>query len=739
MKRNYQHGWISGVSLTLAQIFVTAQTVPAPDRSKSPGDTKVEWLDPFEVSSTRDKGYGSTSSMGGSRINVASENYPMTVISITPQFLQDVGASYPLDALQYVSGVNVSNEYYSGSAAVRGYGINTYDYRDGLPDQTGDSGGDFQSMSMIERVEIVKGPAGVEFGATSLGGIINLVTKKPLAYRQTIFRTSIESFNTYNAIVDFNDVGTSDKKLRYRVIAEYNRGNTQADTPIKRWVINPTITYQVSDQTKLWGRFDYEEAHYQLGTSLIADFAGNISFFLPRETLQHKGDFYRNVWKYKYELGHSTALEMFGSTWNMRIVGRYNHWVFNFPQTQLTTAWLVNAAGVRFANTTQPAGLFSNPNWKTISIDRNIRTELRYEDNVNFNFDLANEQKFRGMNNTFVTYMFSNYKREDQNRLTYAYVPIDVFNRVQVDNPWSLARFSALTFDQRITNLGFAGGAQDNARFLDDRLILVAGGRWDWGWQNTADKTRNPRTEDGGNAQEWTFKYGIVGKPVPGLSLFYNHSETFAPQVGTLRGTTQALRNLEGVSDEVGTKVEFFDGHLSGTVSAFDMKLNNFVILPPGDAQGRLPPGTQEGVNKTKGWEVDVAYQPIPSVALIFAYGDLTSVDTNGKAQRGVTQGPNYKGFGKYTVLNGPAKGLAVGVGYVYVNTIPAVTSDLFRIPAHGAVNTFTSYNRNNWRLQLNVDNATNKDYALGSSSQTGEVNRANPRTFKLIYTLTFK
>lgn len=728
---------IATVSFTLST-GVRAQAVVPP--AKPPADEAVK-LSAFEVSTSVDKGYGATHTMGSSRINMATENQPSSVITINQQLLLDVGAAYPVDGLQYVSGVNISNEYYGGQITVRGYPVNTLDYRDGLPDRSGDSGGDFVTMSNIERIEVVKGPAGVEFGSSTLGGIINLLTKKPLPYRQTILMGGFESFNTFRSTVDYNDVATRDKRLRVRMIGEFIDGETQYGGPIKRVVVNPMMTYQVNKDTQFWGRFSYEQSKYVVSTSLIADNAGNISFFLPRESLQNTVDkgSGRNVWKYKYEIGYTTAFEAFGTDWSMRMVGRHNRFDYNFPQTQLVTAWLVNAAGVRYRNTDQAGGLFSDPNWVTISIDRNIRTELRSMDVTNFNMDLASEGKIGPANNTFVTYAYSYYRRVDQNRLTYRFVPIDVKNRIQYEKPFERATFLTTTFNQEIVDQGFAWGAQDNIRFINDRLVLVGGSRWDWGKQQTANKLVNPRTIDGGITSAWTFKYGAVGKVRPGLALFYNHSETFEPQVGLLRGTNKPLENLEGESDEVGIKLDLFQGKLSGTFSVFDMALNNFVFLPPGDAQGNLPPGTQEGVNKTKGWEVDFAFRPIEPLSLIVAYGDLTSRDSNGKAQRGVAQGPNYKGLAKYSFLNGPLKGFSFGAGHLYVNKRAAVTGDLFTLAAYKVSNAFATYSIRDWRFQLNVDNVTDEDYATGSSSRTGEVNRSLPRTYKFSVTYTMK
>jgi iron complex outermembrane receptor protein len=65
----------------------------------------------------------------------------------------------------------------TGSLQVRGQGVAIF--RDGLRD-TDFSDIDQSALNNIARVDILKGPAGLFFGTGGPGGVVNIVTKRPL-------------------------------------------------------------------------------------------------------------------------------------------------------------------------------------------------------------------------------------------------------------------------------------------------------------------------------------------------------------------------------------------------------------------------------------------------------------------------------------------------------------------------------------------------------------------------------
>ena len=88
------------------------------------------------------------------------------------------------DALRYVSGINMTEDQISirgSSGYSRGAGSRVLLAIDGLPFYTGDTGEtiwEVVPMTILDRVEIIKGAASSLYGSTAIGGVVNLITKK---------------------------------------------------------------------------------------------------------------------------------------------------------------------------------------------------------------------------------------------------------------------------------------------------------------------------------------------------------------------------------------------------------------------------------------------------------------------------------------------------------------------------------------------------------------------------------
>src|SRR5690606_34391329 len=115
--------------------------------------------------------------------------------------------------------------------------------------------------------------------------------------------------------------------------------------------------------------------------------------------------------------------------------------------------------------------------------------------------------------------------------------------------------------------------------------------------------------------KDTSFKYGVVGKPVRGVSLFYNYSETFIPKFGTYNRypdlAVLPLENQHGVMDEFGVKLDLFDARLVATASWFDITLDNNTASGP--TLNGVPTTIFLANQRIKGWEADIAFQPTPA------------------------------------------------------------------------------------------------------------------------------
>ena len=103
-------------------------------------------------------------------------------------------------------------------------------YKDGFGYSTNAIG----TLYDIERVEVIKGPAAMEYGqAAYVGGIINIVTRQPTDTFKGSFAASVGSFKSREAEAHLS--GPATKKLLYRLDA----GATNTDWGPRYWSFYP--------------------------------------------------------------------------------------------------------------------------------------------------------------------------------------------------------------------------------------------------------------------------------------------------------------------------------------------------------------------------------------------------------------------------------------------------------------------------------------------------------------------
>lgn len=133
---------------------------------------------------------------------------PQTVEVITSEDIEKLGATDVYQALKLASNVDVSRAGMTGhNVMVRGMSTNhTLILINGMR-RAGEDTSVTQnvyalgrlSLSDIERIEIVRGPASAQYGSDALGGVINIITKKSGAAPSVLagVSTGTESINNY--------------------------------------------------------------------------------------------------------------------------------------------------------------------------------------------------------------------------------------------------------------------------------------------------------------------------------------------------------------------------------------------------------------------------------------------------------------------------------------------------------------------------------------------------------------
>jgi iron complex outermembrane receptor protein len=696
-------------------------------------------LDTFTVNSSADVGYGARFSTGASRINMDNLSVSASVITINKTFIDDLKPTEMIDVLKYVSGVNANgNPLNSAAATLRGYET-SIDFRDGIPETilAFDGGAQFDGFAM-ERFEVIKGPAGVLFGATTVGGVFNRVSKMPLAQSRSMVRVTVGSNEYKRAEVDSGGPLNASGTLSYRGGLLYQDAESFLGGKYNRRGVFGVTKWAPNSDSSLWFRVEAQNDQAPIAlTSWFMNDKSEVSTFLDRKITAEDPAWAAN--RYKTTLLEFGATHKIGPDVATRLVARYGF------QDGRIDAIIKNAInfydkngvflGREIAVGATPSVSFADPErFGSIQVTRQRRHDWGGYSQGSVNYDVNAHFGTGPMEHKAFLYSGVSSNVTNFNRFLWGYGTFDYLHPVYYVDPATKSTGGSQTQATTTNTKAFNLGAQDNISFFNERLVAAAGARYDWVNSTTVDPILKTNTE--ARYQDWTFKYGLIGKVRPGVALFTQHSETFQFVPGVNTTTKLPFKNLSGRNLEGGAKLDLFDGKVLATVSWFNAQLRNQVVS--GDT---LPDGTREqiqiGVNNTKGWEMDGVWQVTPAISWLVAYGDLTSFNATGQRIRAVPQGPNYKSFMKYSFLNGPLKSLEVGVGYVFVNKRAGDAVDGFTVPAYHTWDLMANYTWKRLGFSFVVRNLTDETYiSTGGSQRRAQVGAF--RTMQFSSTLRF-
>lgn len=709
----------ASVSLPLAALVfccgaITAFSQTAPVGPSAPADeNEVVKLSEFSVSASNDRGYNSANTVGATRVNIAIKNTPLSVVSLNHQFLEDTNAVSIEQAARYVSGVVGAGAPYSGQLTVRGQNTPGASFRDGVPEAINARGAQFSDISLTERIEIIKGPAGTLYGSHNSGGIVNNITKAPLwKRRDSIKATATPQDDFYR--VEFDSTGPLEREgWAYRVVGAYQEGEMVQGTANDSAAISPMLAFRAKNGFRGLIRYAYQNPSKGTNSyTWFTDASGRVSTFLPRDQTIAELDQVRENDQQLLDIDLEQPFTTGPIDWSSRLKLRWSRTdasVILYEQAATLYEFL-DANGVVLGNMTNT--LFSDPRVRTYRVSTRTRStvEALVEEGV-ANFDLVGNLTTGPAQHKLLLYGV--YQRSLGKELGYA-GPIPGLNLstyARLANPAG----SAITpptknIDTNIQSWSHAFAVQDNISFLNDRIIIVGGARYDRRTTDNVNRVNNVRLfNDVRDAV--TYRYGAVVRPIAPVGIYYNYSETFSPQ-GIDQVSGRNFPNLEPSTHEVGVKVNLFNDRLILNAAYFDTKTENALVsITIVDASGAtrltsVPAGRQT----VEGWEADATWSPIEGWDIMAGIGDLESRTQTGIRARAVPQGVNWRLFTKYSFNGDRLKGLFVGAGYEKTPARALDAADTGTLPSYSLLEAFVGYNwGGRWHLQANVTNVTDE------------------------------
>ncbi|MCU8083448.1 TonB-dependent receptor [Shewanella sp. SM23] len=172
---------------------------------------------------------------------------PAAVVIVDQELIETQGTDNLQDLIRNISGVTqAGNNYGIGdNIVIRGLGANyTYDGMYGGAG-LGNTFNPTRSLTNVESVEVLKGPATGLYGMGSAGGVINLIEKKPQFESKNKFTAEVGQWDTYSLALDSTG-GLSDD-VAYRLVAKSGRSDGYRDIGTDRDEIYGALKWVLSD------------------------------------------------------------------------------------------------------------------------------------------------------------------------------------------------------------------------------------------------------------------------------------------------------------------------------------------------------------------------------------------------------------------------------------------------------------------------------------------------------------
>jgi iron complex outermembrane receptor protein len=653
------------------------------------------------------KGYVAKETTTGSKTDTPLNEIPQAVSVIGRQEMDDRGVVNKVDeALRYTPGVTAAPFGVDADTDwiyIRGFdATQTGVYLDGLQLFTYGFGGFQIDPFMLERVEVLKGPASVLYGGGNAGGIVNYVRKRPtdepFYYTEAGINTDGNAFTGF----DISDkLGQSDT-VTYRLTGKIAGGDNYSDfSHDLRGFVMPQVTVSPDDGTTLtaWayaGALD--QVHVgngffpYVGTVVDAPFGKIDRAFFPGEPDIDTGRYDQQMGGYEFEHEFDSGIKFSSNA-------RYGH----------LQKYEVGPYAYGYVNTTDPLdpgyfqlnrlGFEGHSEVDTFAIDNHLEGD--------FQTGALDHEVMIGLD-------YKYYQLDNVQASTLA-TSIDPVNPVY-GAPQPINRIYS---NQLITQQQLGIYAQDQIRF-DDGWLVTLNGRYDF--VNT--DTDNRPTAYSSTYSSYSYDNSAASGRI-GIAYEFDNGLTPYASVGTFFNPTVAPSATpnnepeEGEQYEIGLKYDptFIDGTF--TASLFQLNRRNVVVTDPATFLAN-----QIGEVESRGIELEAKVNLNDNWKLLgsFSYTDLEVKEDIVAAYVGkkpylvpdMTAGL----WVDYTVTQGALEGVSVGGGVRYQGESWADRLNTLKVPDATVFDAAIRYKKEGWEGSVNVTNLFDKEYVKGCGGE---------------------
>lgn len=599
------------------------------------------------------------------RLTGPLRDIPQSITVVPQEIIQQQGATSLRDVLRNVPGITMQAGEGGGglpgdNLSIRGFNSRSDIFVDGVRD----FGATARDPYSVEQVEVTKGPTSATTGRGSVGGAVNLVTKRPLLTPQYDATMGFGTADYKRLTLDVNQplapAGLETSAVRLNALWH------EADVPGRdvlednRWGVNPSLAFGLGTPTRLTLDYQHLEQDNVAGYGIPWVPAGNTNAVLSQYINQAPPVDFANFYGLKgydfedvrNDLVTATVERDFNDSVRLRNLSRY-------------------ADVYRRHAITAPRFADIDPGPATVTdtlVNRQLQ-QRQLEHDILANVTDANFEFETGpFTHALVAGFEISYEQQDnRNSAQTTNQPLtDIFHPTPADQPFG--PMPGITgVPNEATALTAAPYVFDTLKFAE-RWQVTGGLRWDHVDSDYESGTNQlDRVDD---MVSW--RAGLVFNPAPNGSIYFGYGTAFTPAIAAgsvglgLTANDVNLDPEETQSFELGSKWNFLEERLSLTAALFRTEKTNARTTgaSPGD-----PPIVLDGEQVVQGVEFSVAGRITPEWQVLGGYAYMHSeiTDSNVPSEVGAefANTPDHS-FSLWTTYDLPLN-LQAGFGTQYV------------------------------------------------------------------------
>jgi iron complex outermembrane recepter protein len=533
----------------------------------------------------------------------------------------------------------------------------------------------------LEQIEVMRGPSSVLFGQGGFGGVINLVTKRPLETPRGEVQVQLGSFGRKQIGVDLTGPVPGQSALAYRLVGVARESGTQVNyVPDDRILVNPAVSWRPTNVTRLTLLGNFQED--RMGSS--------VGFFPWRGTLLpngagpiHTSTFISEPGFDEYLSGARSGGYLLEHTFNRRWTVRQN---FNYAHSYVSyqSIWADFRTGIlpdgRSVNRTS---YINKPFFNSPTLDTNVETRARTGAVRHF---LLAGLDFQQSSITGVT-------------ASGTAPAIDVY--APVYGNYTAPRAAPFPKSRQQQRGAYV---QDQLKF-GESLSLNLALRRDWATAETVGNRASLL-----DTTAWTGRAGLVYTLPKGLVPYLSYSESFQPLAG-FDFFNNPYQPQRGKQWEYGLKFQSPGNRLYLTAAWFDLRETNRLTPDPANARNSI----QVGEVQSRGAEAEIRARLPWSTDLISSYTyNLARVSRSNSTDLGKRLSNMPLHFGSFWLTKqfrvSANSRILLGPGLRYTgSSFDGV--DILRTPAYALFDATAAWENPTWRVAFNGANVGDKVY----------------------------